>query len=106
VTLARARNLWLTVVALAALGLGACATWKSNDAIGLRVECNVPDATVWVDDVLVGTASSWKAEGKFIRSGFHRIEIRHPGHYSHFQEIDLPSGGKLTITAKLEPLVE
>ena len=102
----RTRTLCLAAIAALALGLGACATWKAQDAISLRVECNVPDATIWVDDVLVGTAANWKADGKYIRSGFHRLEIRHPAHYSHFQEIDLPSGGKTIVTAKLEPLVE
>ena len=62
-------------------------------AVGVRVECNVPDATVWVDDVLVGSAGEWKSEGHQIRAGFHRIEIRHPGYYSFFQEIELPGGG-------------
>ena len=42
----------------------------------MRVESNVPDATVWVDDVLVGNVSDWAREGKHIRAGFHRIEIR------------------------------
>jgi hypothetical protein len=96
----------LGVFAAMMIGLLSCATWKSTDAIALRVDCNVPDATLWVDDVLVGTVANWKGEGKFIRSGFHRLEVRHPGHYSHFQEVDLPSGGKLVVTAKLEPLVE
>jgi hypothetical protein len=102
----RSAQRWLGAVAAVLIAALSCATWKSNDAIAMRVECNVPDATIWVDDVLVGTAANWKSEGKFIRSGFHRLEIRHPAHYSHFQEVDLPSGGKLLVTAKLEPVVE
>jgi hypothetical protein len=102
----RARAVCLYAIATLALWIGGCATWKTQDAISVRIDCNVPDATIWVDDTLVGTAANWKGDGKYIRSGFHRIEIRHPAHYSHFQEIDLPSGGKITVVAKLEPLVE
>ena len=65
-------------------GLGA-------NAIAFRVECNVPDATVWVDDVLVGKVTDWKSDGKHIRAGFHRIEVRHPNYYSFFQEVELPA---------------
>jgi hypothetical protein len=102
----RARRPWLLAAVSTLLALSSCATWKSGPSVALRVECNVPDATVWVDDVLVGTAANWKAEGKFIRAGFHRLEVRHPGYYSHFQEVDLPTGGKVVVTAKLEALVE
>ena len=105
-TFARAKQVWRLGVVAALLVFGSCATWKTGPSISMRVECNVPDATVWVDDVLVGTAANWKADGKFIRAGFHRIEIRHPAYYSHFQEVDLPTGGKIVVTAKLEPLVE
>ena len=43
---------------------------------------------------MVGHASEWKKEGHEIRPGFHRIEIRHPGYYSFFQEIELPPAPK------------
>ena len=71
-----------------------------------RVECNVPDATVWVDDVLVGKVTDWKSDGKQIRAGFHRIEVRHPGYYSFFQEVELPGGSHVVVNAKLRELIE
>ena len=71
-----------------------------------RVECNVPDATVWVDDVLVGKVSDWKSDGKQIRAGFHRIEVRHPNYYSFFQEVELPGGSHVVVNAKLRELIE
>jgi PEGA domain len=100
----------LKAVGLAALlaiatALG-CATAIPYGAVGLRVDSNVPDATVWVDDVLVGNAADWARDGKHIRSGFHRIEIRHTGYYSFFQEVELPEGAHTVVNAKLRPTVD
>ena len=66
--------------------------------------CNVPDATVWVDDVLVGKVADWKCDGQHIRAGFHRIEVRHPNYYSFFQEVELPGGSNVVVNAKLREL--
>jgi hypothetical protein len=99
---------FVLAAALAVLpaGLGGCAHGLSENAIAVRVDCNVPDATLWIDDVLVGTASSWKADGRQIRAGFHRIEVRHPGYYSFFQEVEVPGGSHVVVNAKLRELVE
>ena len=74
--------------------------------MALRVETNVPDATVWVDDVLVGKAADWSRDGRHIRPGFHRVEVRAPGYYSVFQEIEQPEGGQAAIRADLKPLLD
>jgi hypothetical protein len=96
---------WLRVVALL-LPLAGCATAIPYGAISMRVDSNVPDATVYVDDVLVGRVTDWAKDGRHIRSGFHRIEIRHAGYYSYFQEVELPEGAHTIVTAKLHPVVE
>ena len=83
----------------------SCAHSLGANAINLRVECNIPEATVWIDDVLVGTAKSWKSE-RNIRAGFHRIEVRHPSYYSFFQEVELPGGSHVVVNAKLRELIE
>jgi len=83
-----------------------CATAIPYGAISMRVDSNVPDATVWVDDVLVGRVADWARDGRHIRSGFHRIEIRHAGYYSYFQEVELPEGAHTLVKAQLHPLVE
>ena len=77
-----------------------------HGAVALRVDSNVADATVWVDDVLVGSVADWAKDGKHIRSGFHRIEIRHPGYYSFFQEVELPEGSHAAVNAQLRPIIE
>ena len=83
----------------------SCAHTIGAKAISFRVECNVPDATLWIDDALVGTAKSWES-ARNIRAGFHRIEVRHPGYYSFFQEVELAGGSEVVVNAKLRELVE
>jgi hypothetical protein len=95
------------VALLASLALApGCATTIPRNAVAFRVDSNVADATVWVDDVLVGSAADWGKDGKHIRAGFHRIEIRHPGYYSFFQEVELPEGSHATVNAQLRPVIE
>ena len=96
----------LVAAVLLVLAAGSCAHGLGDNAIAFRVECNVPDATVWVDDVLVGKVGDWKSEGKHIRAGFHRIEVRHPNYYSFFQEVELPGGSQVVVKANLRELVE
>jgi hypothetical protein len=107
-TMKTARHRLLLAAALFALGVAAasCAHTLGENAIALRVECNVPDATVWVDDVLVGRASDWKSDGHHIKAGFHRIEIRHPNYYSFFQEVEMAGGSQVVVNAKLRELIE
>lgn len=96
----------LGLALLVVAGLGGCAHTLASGAVGVRVECNVPDATVWIDDLPAGSAKEWKSEGHQIRAGFHRIEIRHPGYYSFFQEVELPAGSQTVVNAKLRELLD
>ena len=95
-----------TLVLAAALGLVACAHARPPAGVALHVDANVPDATVWVDDVLVGRTSEWAHDGRHLRAGFHRIEIRAPGYYSVYREIEQPDGGHADIKATLRPVLE
>jgi hypothetical protein len=93
-----------TVIVLACLA-AACATF-GRSAGTFQVECNVPDAMVIIDDVLVGRVSEWSRPGRQIRPGFHRIEIRHPSYFSHYAEIELSDGGGQVVKAELHPLLD
>jgi hypothetical protein len=86
--------------------LAGCASLKSEGSVSFRVECNVPDAAVLLDDVLMGRASQWAKQDRFIRPGFYRVEIRHPNYYSHFEEITVADGGSVLVKAELHPLLE
>jgi PEGA domain len=98
----------VVVVLVLALMLvtASCAHLSAPAGVDLRVDTNVPESTIWVDDVLVGTASAWAREGRHLRAGFHRLEIRAAGYYSVFQEVDQPDGGHATVKATLRPLLE
>lgn len=89
----------------AVLALG-CATISPQGATRFQVQCNVPDAMVLVDDVLIGRCAEWSQPGRYIRAGFHRVEIRHPDHYSHFSEVEAPDGGAVLVRAQLYPLLD
>jgi len=102
---ARALRAGILILALAGV-VGGCAHTLGDYAAGVRVDCNLPDATVWIDDLLAGSAAEWKREGHKIRAGFHRIEIRHPGYYSFFQEVDLPAGSHTVVNCKLRELLD
>jgi hypothetical protein len=91
--------------ALSLLGAGCAHTLEPGE-VGVRVECNIPDASVYIDDLMVGNAAEWKKEGHQIRSGFHRIEIRAPGYYSFFQEIELPAGAHAVVNANLREVLD
>lgn len=95
--------LFLVIVASASAG---CATGRVQGAAGFQVQSNVPDAAVWVDDVLIGRVSEWSSSGRFIKPGFHRVEIRHPAYYSHFREIEVAEGSGVLIKAELRPLLD
>ena len=83
-----------------------CASLRSEGSAAFRVECNVPEAAVLLDDVPMGRASQWAKSGRFIRPGFYRVEIRHPSYYSHFEEITVANGGLALVKAELHPLLE
>jgi hypothetical protein len=101
------RRIHLLVVAAAlSLLVAACAHTLEPGEVGVRVECNIPDASVYIDDLMVGSATDWKSEGHQVRAGFHRIEIRAPGYYSFFQEIELPAGAHAVVRANLREVLD
>jgi hypothetical protein len=88
------------------LAVASCAHTMQGGSVSFRVDSNVPDATIWIDDVLVGKVSDWARDGRNIRAGFHRVEVRSPGYYSVYQEIEQPDGGQSTVKADLKPLLD
>lgn len=100
----RRRMFVLVATAFAAL---SCATVGSGTpSIPLRVEVNVPDATVWIDDHLVGSAMALSKPGTRLRVGFHRVEVRHPAYYSFFMEVKPTAADDLVIRAHLHELIQ
>ena len=94
------------LVAFVTVVASSCAHAPPRPVVQLRVDSNVADATVWIDDTLVGASADWQKDGRHIPAGFHRVEIRHPSYYSVFQEIDVPAGGATVVHAQLRPLLQ
>lgn len=89
----------LYLVALCAWFL-SCATSPATHgpSAPFEVTGNVADATVWVDDRMAGTVSNFGVSShRRIAAGFHRLEVRHTGHYSHYQELDVKPNVPQTI---------
>ena len=99
-------RLLVSLWAAAALGLGCATARSTGPSVGLRIEGSTPDATVWVDDRLVATEQDLARAPRRLSPGFHRIEVRAPGHYSSFHEVDAKPGDDLVIRADLHELVE
>jgi hypothetical protein len=87
---------------LVALGMVAsCASVPApRPRATLAVTCNVPDASLWIDDAFMGTVSNW-GKGAPMPIGFHRIEIRHPAHFSFFAEVNPREGEIVRLNAAL-----
>lgn len=87
--------------------LAGCATAHFGPAaVPLRITTAVPDATVWIDDHLFGKVSDLSKGDKHLPEGFHRIEVRAPGYYSYFQEVDCKAGTPISIDAPLHALLD
>jgi hypothetical protein len=85
--------LWtLTATAAVAVVVGGadCATVpRHGPSAPFEASGNPPDATVWIDDRMMGTVLELTRAPRRIAAGFHRIEIRCPGFESHFEELDV-----------------
>jgi hypothetical protein len=90
--------------------LGCATTGSGPPSVAFRIAGNVPDATVWIDDHLVGKLADFsKSEKRLERRlilGFHRVEIRAPGYYSVFRELEAKAGADLSIEADLHELLQ
>jgi hypothetical protein len=89
------------VVVLGALACASCASVPPpRPRATLSVTCNVPDASLWIDDAFMGTVSHW-GKGAPMPIGFHRIEVRHPTHFSFVAEGNPREGEVVRLTPVL-----
>ena len=71
----------------------------------LLVTCPLGDATVWVDERLVGEVREVRG-GILIDPGPHRIEIRRELHYPKYFEVDARAGERRPLACDLVPQPE
>jgi hypothetical protein len=61
---------------------------------------------VFIDDAYVGQAQQWAVDGRLVKPGFHRLELRSPDRYTHYEALDLAKGDAVRVQAKLRPLLD
>jgi hypothetical protein len=95
------RRSFLPALALVSGLLAGCAMTGPRPAT-LRVRCNLPEATLWIDDSFAGRTGEW-ANGQPLGPGFRRIEIRQAGYFTYYRELAQEEGQTVAIDAELRP---
>ena len=86
--------------------LPACASLRFSGNAVLRIDCNVPSASVFINDTFAGIAREWAVDGRMVRPGFVRIELRHPERFTHYQDVTLTKGDAVRLQVTMRPLLE
>jgi len=94
------------ILASLALLVSGCVSLQPDMAATVRLECNIPDAAVIVDDVMLGRVSEFNKVDRHIRPGFYRVEFRHPNYYTHYTEFEVADRGVAVVKAELRPLLD
>ena len=95
----------LSLLALS-LTMFGCASLRFSGNAVLRIDCDVPAASVFINDTFVGIAEQWAVDGRMVRPGFLRIELRHPDRFTHYEEVTLTKGDAVRLQVTLHPLLD
>jgi hypothetical protein len=68
---------------------------------GLLIACEPADAVLLVDDRYLGSVTSLRTTPLMLPDGFHRLELRRDGYFSHFAEVTLVKGVRQQLEVKL-----
>jgi len=88
------------------LWLSGCVSMQPDMSATLRLECNVPDAAVIMDDVMMGRVSELNKVERHIRPGFYRVELRHPDYYTYYTEFQVENDGVAVVKVELHRLLD
>lgn len=69
----------------------------------LRVSCNPPDATVWLDGMVLGSCAELEESG-FVQAGagMHRVEVKKEGYLPYLTYVE-PRGARASLAVELRP---
>ncbi len=96
------RSLLAALVVLAA----GCVS-SAPKTVSLRLEGNVDDAQVTIDDQLLGSVALVEKKGVALPPGQHRITVEKPGFFPHDELVTVKEGdAPVKLTVKLEPIPE
>ena len=102
----RAASRWLAPGALLTLGLllGGCKSAPPAKPTGvLWLNLKPPSATVLVDEQPIVARPGAVTLRIALRAGPHRLELRAPGHFPAYRDLELPSAGELRLDVALRP---
>ena len=95
-------------IALCALAIGCAgprAQTPADTRALLRIDCPVPDATVWIDDDPGGEVAEL-ARGARVRPGEHRVEVRHDRYHTRYLLLTLRQGEERTVRVSLVEVLD
>lgn len=86
--------------------LAGCASTRSSVRSDGRlvVNSNVPDARIYVDDVLWGRAAELRGRAMAVPSGDRRVELRADGWFTAYRDVVVPRAGRASVTVTLRPV--
>jgi len=64
---------------------------------GIRLQCDVPEANVFVDDYYLKNCLRWKNQPMPLGPGPHRIEVVADGYYNWYGEVTVAERGFETV---------
>lgn len=66
----------------------------------LVIQCELPDAEIWVDSKYFREVAEVK-RGLRLPAGRHRLELRRAGHHSMYYELEVASGERKVLKVEL-----
>jgi hypothetical protein len=99
-------RLWLLGIAALTLALlAACPAPQhtSPPPQGMRIFCSHADATVYVNELLVGRCIELRKAWIGLPIGRHRVLVQLTGHFSRYFDVTLKKGEIRHLDVRLEP---
>jgi PEGA domain len=78
---------------------------RRADAV-LLVECDVPAASVYVDEHFAGRAAEMGARGLSVPHGNLRVEVRADGYYPAYRDVPVKAGERAHVQVGLRAVPE
>ena len=85
--------------------LGCAHTDPNVGKRGILLDCDLPGANVYVDDVYLQHALKWQSQPMPLHPGFHRIEVTADGYYNWYGEITVADVGFQKLVVRLRKAV-
>lgn len=102
---------FLLIIACGACG-AACGPSAHRPPAGpppsgvVQLRCTVPDATIWIDEALVGLVGDIPKGGIRLTTGAHRIELRHERYHTRYIDVTLAPGELRRIEVTLAEVLD